>query len=312
MERFPGIEVVSQLADICDASRVADVFARHRPEVVFHAAAHKHVPMMEWNPGEALKNNVFGTQTLADTAHQCGVAAFVMISTDKAVKPASVMGATKRVAELYIQALAESSSTRFVTVRFGNVLGSNGSVVPIFKEQIARGGPVTVTHPDMKRYFMTIPEACQLVLQAATMGKGGEMFILDMGEPIKVVDLAKDLIQLSGFAPDEIAIVFTGIRPGEKLHEELCIAEEKAEKTRHPKIFIGRTRARSLEQVRAGLASLAFVAHKPSPSPDEVRAALRILVPEYQTARAENDSIEKATTGVDSSAIAVRAAEAGA
>jgi FlaA1/EpsC-like NDP-sugar epimerase len=310
IERFPEVEVVPQLADICDASRVADVFARHRPEVVFHAAAHKHVPMMEWNPGEALKNNVFGTQVLADTAHDYGVDAFVMISTDKAVKPTSVMGATKRVAELYIQALAGTSRTRFVTVRFGNVLGSNGSVVPIFKEQIARGGPVTVTHPDMKRYFMTIPEACQLVLQAATMGKGGEMFILDMGEPIKVVDLAKDLIQLSGFGPDEVPIVFTGIRPGEKLHEELCIAEENAEKTRHPKIFIGKTCARSLEQVRMGLASLAFVAHKPSPSADDVRAALRVLVPEYQAPKVENGSTEKATGGVDTPAMPERVARA--
>ena len=282
-ESFPAIEIVPRLADICDASAVAHVFSRHRPDLVFHAAAHKHVPMVEWNPGEALKNNVFGTQTLADGAHEHGVKAFVMISTDKAVNPASVMGATKRVAELYIQALAGGSQTRFVTVRFGNVLGSNGSVVPIFRDQIARGGPVTVTHPDMKRYFMTIPEACQLVLQAAAMGKGGEIFILDMGEPIRVVDLARDLVQLSGFGADEVEIIFTGIRPGEKLHEELCIAEENAEKTRHPKIFIGKTRGGSLDQVRRGLSRLAEAAQTPSIPLEEVRNALRALVPEYQT-----------------------------
>jgi FlaA1/EpsC-like NDP-sugar epimerase len=280
-QAFPSLRIEPCVADICDVQRTQQIFADHAPEVVFHAAAHKHVPMMEWNPGEAIKNNVLGTRLIADVAHACGARAFVMISTDKAVNPTSVMGATKRAAEVYIQALAKRSSTRFVTVRFGNVLGSNGSVVPIFKEQIARGGPVTVTHPDMKRYFMTIPEACQLVLQAGSMGCGGEIFILDMGQPVKIVDLARDLIQLSGFSPDEIEIVFTGMRPGEKLHEELSIAAEHAEKTRHPKIMIGKTVAQAPEEVVARLEELK--ASLPSEgNGDRLRKLLTAIVPEYR------------------------------
>jgi FlaA1/EpsC-like NDP-sugar epimerase len=282
IESFPDLFVAPCLADICDRDRLDELFLKQQPEVVFHAAAHKHVPMMEWNPCEAVKNNVGGTQTLADVAAAHGVRSFVMISTDKAVNPTSVMGATKRVAERYIQALATTTATRFVTVRFGNVLGSNGSVVPIFREQIARGGPVTITHRDMKRYFMTIPEACQLVLQAGAMGHGGEIFILDMGEPVRIVDLARDLIQLSGFDPSEIEIKFTGMRPGEKLYEELSVAQENAEKTRHPKIFIGVTRESSLDAVREGVSRLLTVAR--DGTSDSIRTYLRTLVPEYSEA----------------------------
>ena len=278
---FPSLTLVPCIADLCDRERMSQIFVDHEPEVVFHAGAHKHVPMMEWNPGEAIKNNVLGTRQLGDMAHAHGARAFVMISTDKAVNPTSVMGATKRAAEIYIQALAKrSTTTRFVTVRFGNVLGSNGSVVPIFKEQIAAGGPVTVTHPDMKRYFMTIPEACQLVLQAGSMGRGGEIFILDMGQPVKIVDLARDLIQLSGFAADEIDIVFTGMRPGEKLYEELSVAEEKAEKTRHPKIFIGRTAAEAYDEINRKIEDLSAAA-KTAKRPDDIRRSLARIVPEY-------------------------------
>ncbi|GAF95466.1 unnamed protein product, partial [marine sediment metagenome] len=191
---FPDITMKAIICDITDRIRVEEVFEKYKPEVVIHAAAHKHVPLMELNPGEAIKNNVVGTQAVADAADKCGTTNFVMISTDKAVNPTSIMGSSKRIAEMYIQDLGRTSRTHFVTVRFGNVLGSEGSVVPIFKKQIAEGGPVTVTHPEMKRYFMTIPEASQLVLQAATMGKGGEIFVLDMGEPVKIVDLARELI----------------------------------------------------------------------------------------------------------------------
>ncbi|HVY27457.1 MAG TPA: nucleoside-diphosphate sugar epimerase/dehydratase [Polyangiaceae bacterium] len=249
LREYPNLNITPCICDITDRARVEAVFAECQPQVIFHAAAHKHVPMMEWNPGEAIKNNVFGTRLLADVAHQQKVPVFVMVSTDKAVNPTSVMGATKRAAEMYIQALASSSHTRFVTVRFGNVLGSAGSVVPIFREQLSRGGPITVTHPEMRRYFMTIPEACQLILQAQTMGRGGEIFVLDMGEPVKIVDLARDLIRLSGFRADEIEVTFSGVRPGEKLFEELSADEEKADKTRHPKIFVGQTSAPQLPEV---------------------------------------------------------------
>jgi FlaA1/EpsC-like NDP-sugar epimerase len=279
---FPDLAsaLVPCIADVCDADRVDAVMRAHRPGVVFHAAAHKHVPMMEWNPGEAVRNNVFGTRTLADAAHLHRVSRFVMISTDKAVNPTSVMGATKRVAEMYVQALSLRSRTRFAAVRFGNVLGSAGSVIPLFQEQIARGGPVTVTHPEMRRYFMTIPEACQLVLQAGAMGGGGEIFILDMGEPVKIVDLARDLVTLSGLRPGEdIEIQFSGMRPGEKLFEELSVAEEAVDTTRHPKIFVGRVRQLDWDVVVEGLEGLRSVLTAEEPA--KIRGELAALVPEY-------------------------------
>lgn len=295
---FPGVAVVPRVADVTDEKRMDALFAQWRPAAVFHAAAHKHVPLMEENPGESIKNNVGGTRLMADLADRYQVERFVMVSTDKAVNPTSVMGATKRVAEIHVQSLAGRSRTRYVTVRFGNVLGSNGSVIPIFKEQIARGGPVTITHPDMQRYFMTIPEASQLVLQAGAMGQGGEIFILDMGQPVKIVDLACDLITLSGLRPHvDIAIEFTGIRPGEKLFEELATDAEHADKTRHPKIFIGRTKPGN----PAAIDTLLAVASKGSAQ--DIRSALAAVVPEYSVNHTPNEASEAAqpasTTGAE-------------
>lgn len=257
----PTVSLGCIIADITDKYRIEQVFSQYRPQVIIHAAAHKHVPLMEQNPGEAIKNNINGTRTVANAADAFGAECFVMISTDKAVNPTSIMGTSKRVAEMYIQDLNKTSKTHFVTVRFGNVLGSNGSVIPIFKQQIADGGPVTVTHPEMRRYFMTIPEASQLVLQAATMGQGGEIFVLDMGEPVRIVDLARELITLSGFRPGEdIEIEFTGLRPGEKLFEELSIEGEDMMPTQHPKIAVWKNLPKDRETVRAGIEKLLEVA----------------------------------------------------
>jgi FlaA1/EpsC-like NDP-sugar epimerase len=268
-----------------DRRRIGDLFRVHRPHIVFHAAAHKHVPMIEANPGEAITNNVFGTKVLADTAERCGAERFVMISTDKAVNPSSVMGVSKCLAERYIHAISEQSSTRFIVVRFGNVLASAGSVVPLFLEQIRRHEPITVTHPEMKRYFMTIPEASQLVLQAAAMGQGGEIFVLDMGQPIKITQLVEDLVRLSGLRLDEVEIKYTGIRPGEKLFEELNFDDETLLPTRHPKLGIAYHRPCDFDEAMHMMRRLALLVHQP---PDAIRKGLKQLAPEYVAITAGN------------------------
>jgi FlaA1/EpsC-like NDP-sugar epimerase len=261
--REPEVDVVPLIADIGDEARMRGIFACYRPALVIHAAAHKHVPLMEQNPTEAVKNNVLATHQLARLAGEADVEAFVQISTDKAVRPTSIMGASKRAAELLVQDLQGRHRTRYVAVRFGNVIGSAGSVIPVFREQILKGGPVTVTHPDMVRYFMTIPEASQLVLQAGAMGAGGEIFILDMGEPVRILDVAKDMITFSGLKPfEDVDIVFTGMRPGEKLFEELQTTGETIAKTRHPKIFIGKIARCPEDRVRHALARFSALARE--------------------------------------------------
>ena len=241
IRKYTDLDIEVVIASVREKERIEEIFAKYLPHIVFHAAAHKHVPLMESNPQEAIKNNIFGTHNVASCAHEYGCERFVLISTDKAVNPTNIMGATKRVAEMIVQSMNIVSKTQFVAVRFGNVLGSNGSVIPLFKKQIADGGPVTITHPEITRYFMTIPEAVQLVIQAGAMAKGGEVFVLDMGEPIKIIDLAKNLIRLSGFEPNvDISIKVTGLRPGEKLYEELLMEEEGLQSTKHNKIFIGK------------------------------------------------------------------------
>jgi FlaA1/EpsC-like NDP-sugar epimerase len=275
----PNVKITAIVADVGDEPRVQSIFATHQPHVVLHAAAHKHVPMMEFNPAEAIKNNVLATRLLGEVAAAFGVEAFVLISTDKAVRPTSVMGASKRVAELVVQDLARRYPTRFLAVRFGNVLGSAGSVIPTFREQIRRGGPVTVTHPDMRRYFLTISEAAQLVLQAGSMGQGGEILILDMGQPVRILDLAVAMITLTGLKPfEEMPIVFTGVRPGEKLYEELTFLGEDIAKTRHPKIFIGKLAAYSTEEVDRALRRLAELAR--DGQGDAIRLFLNELLPD--------------------------------
>ena len=278
-----GHSITPVVGDILDLPRLEQIFTTFRPQVIFHAAAHKHVPMMEHQPVEAIQTNALGTAHLADLALRLGVERFVMISSDKAINPTNVMGATKRLAEIYVQALhaANPTGTKFMAVRFGNVLGSSGSVIPVFQKQIAEGGPVKVTHPDMTRYFMTIPEAVMLVLQSATQGVGGEIFVLDMGQPVKIVDLARQMIELSGLKPDEdIRIEFSGIRPGEKLFEELSHVGEQFVPTLHPKISRFVSQSQELEQVRDAFEQMRDCMHKISP--DQLKLLLKQAVPEYQ------------------------------
>lgn len=288
----PEVALTPLAGDVKDACRLEEVFTTWKPQVVFHAAAYKHVPLMEvGNPWQAVRNNVLGTLRVAEHARRHGAERFVLISTDKAVNPTNVMGATKRLAEMACEALhSQGGTTQFEMVRFGNVLGSTGSVIPKFQEQITRGGPVTVTHPEITRYFMSIPEAAQLVLQAAAMGRGGEVFVLDMGEPVKIVDLARNMIRLSGYAEEEIRIEFSGLRPGEKLYEELLADTEATRETPHPKLRVARSRPVTndfLEALRAWL-------EQPGPvSDDAVRARLVTWIPEYVPANNGNQAGRK-------------------
>lgn len=277
----PNVQIDVALADLTDARRMEAVFAQHRPQIVFHAAAYKHVPLMEAHVGEAVKNIVLSTRCLVDLAEQFDVEGLVMISTDKAVNPTSVMGSCKKLAEQYVQAKSATSTCRLVTVRFGNVLDSAGSVVPIFREQIARGGPVTVTHPDMIRYFMLIPEAAQLVIQAGTMGRGGEIFVLDMGEPVRIMDLAQDMIRLSGLrVGDDVEVEVSGLRPGEKLFEELYNDREQHQATRHSKIMVANGAPPRLLEVLNHISHLSEIVDEPN---EMVRATLEEIIPVYES-----------------------------
>ena len=287
-ELSPAQDIEVCIGDVYDSLRMHRLFSRHKPEIVFHAAAYKHVPLMEANPEEAVKNITLASRQLADLSDRHGVQSFVMISTDKAVNPTSVMGTCKRVAELYVQALAVDSDCRFVTVRFGNVLDSAGSVVPVFREQIARGGPVTVTHPEMVRYFMTIPEASQLVIQAGAMGKGGEIFVLDMGEPVRIVDLAEDMIRLSGLRVGaDIEVEFSGTRPGEKLFEELHADGEEHTSTSHPKIMIAASAPKGLAQIRSDIETLSQLS---TTDRQDIVALLAEIVPRVSARDASGSS----------------------
>ncbi|OGZ69859.1 MAG: hypothetical protein A3D44_03095 [Candidatus Staskawiczbacteria bacterium RIFCSPHIGHO2_02_FULL_42_22] len=279
-EKFPEIKIQSLVADVTDKEKIQSVFAKYKPQIVFHAAAYKHVPLMEEQSDEAVKNNVFGLENVAQASLACGAQKFIFISTDKAVNPTSVMGATKRIGEMICQVLSERQATSFISVRFGNVLNSRGSVIPIFKEQIRRGGPVEVTHPDMKRYFMLISEACSLVMQAGAMGSGGQVLVLDMGKPIKIVDLAREMIKASGFKPDEdIAIVFVGMRPGEKLFEEIMTAEEGIASTQNQKIFTAKLSAIDVVHLQKNM-DILRQAVKNSDT-DTIKKTIKMLIPSF-------------------------------
>ena len=280
--KYPKIKIEAVIASVRDKKRLEEVFEKHKPYLVFHAAAHKHVPLMENSPAEAIKNNVFGTYNVVNTCDKFKVKRFILISTDKAVNPTNIMGATKRICEMIVQAKNKVSSTEYVAVRFGNVLGSNGSVVPLFKKQISEGGPVTVTHKEITRFFMTIPEAVELVLQAITYANGGEIFVLDMGEPVKIYDLAVSLIKLSGFIPNEdIKIEVTGLRPGEKLYEELLMGEEGLEKTNHNKIFVAAPMDITIDDVKEKLDVLNKVLSKDVIQLNDVKDAIKEVVPTF-------------------------------
>ncbi len=287
------VTIVPAVGDILDRERMMCVFEIHNPQYVYHAAAHKHVGLMEVNAGEALKNNIAGTRQVADLSNEFGVTKFVLVSTDKAVNPTSVMGCTKQIAERYVLSLGSQSRTKYVVVRFGNVLGSNGSVVPIFREQIARGGPITITHANMTRFFMTIPEASQLILQSGSMGEGGEIFVLDMGEQVRIVDLAEKMIELAGLPPSAIEIQFVGARPGEKLYEELYFDEEESIKTPHPKIFACRHRTLNYEDIVQCVDDLVDLQTEPN---ELIRHRLKFYIPEYQQDAAGTAATEEPET----------------
>lgn len=286
--KMPDLKKKVLIASVREEKRLENIFKKYKPQVVFHAAAHKHVPLMEDSPGEAIRNNVVGTLNVAECANKYGAERFVLISTDKAVNPTNVMGASKRLCEMIIQAINKRSDTEYVAVRFGNVLGSNGSVIPLFKKQIAEGGPVTLTHKDITRYFMLIPEAAQLVLQAGAYAEGGEIFVLDMGKPVKIYDLTRDLIKLSGFEPEkDIKIEISGLRPGEKLYEELLMNEEGLIKTRHEKIFIGKPGKYDLDRLKLGIKALIDISEL---GDDEIlKTALQFIVKTYKRLDCEEE-----------------------
>jgi len=289
-----NVQMIVNVADVSDTRRISKIFKNHRPHIIFHAAAYKHVPLMENNPYEAIKTNVIGTRILAELASELGVEKFVMVSTDKAVNPTNVMGATKRLAEMYTQSMnqLEGVKTKFIATRFGNVLGSNGSVIPLFKKQIERGGPVTVTHPEITRYFMTIPEACELVLEAATMGQGGEVFVFDMGESVKIIDLAKKMITLSGLRVDkDIEIKYTGLRPGEKLYEELLNNDENTLPTHHPKILIAEVNTPSYAYMEIATNDLNHLLS--SGNNNSLVAKIKEIIPEYKSNNSVFETLDK-------------------